>query len=278
MNDATMQSVAVVGCGYVGTALARLLVGAGRTVVGTTTTPSRVDELTAAGVTPRLVKIEQADALHDAVTGCDAVVLAVGAGRKSDYRAVYVEGARAVLHAAADTGVRRILYTSSTRVYGRDDGGWVDEASPPEPADEKGRLLLEAECVLLDGLQGRPGVSAAAVRIGGIHGPQRDLVARIKAAAGSEKDGGGRYLNLVHINDVVSALAALVDSPFTGVLNLCGDEPETRRELYDRVIAAGGLPAVRWKPDPGGVEHRGKRVRNDLIKKTLGLTLSHPTV
>lgn len=278
MSTATIQRVAIIGCGYAGTALGRMLVGAGRRVIGTTTTRKRLDELAALGIEPRLVGIDQADALRGAIDGCGAVVLAVSAGRNADYRAVYVEGARAVMHAVASTSARRLIYTSSTRVYGRDDGEWVDEQSPADPADERGRLLLEAERVLLDGTRQHPGIAVVVVRIGGIYGPGRDIVARIKASAGGENDSGDRYLNLVHINDVAAALALLVDSPFEGVLNLCGDSPRTRRELYDRVLAESGLPGIRWIPDAPGAEHRGKRVRNDLIKRTLGLTLSHSTV
>jgi nucleoside-diphosphate-sugar epimerase len=218
-----------------------------------------------------------------------------------DYREVYLASARRLLAAARGTAVRRIIYTSSTRVYGQDDGSWVDERSPTEPKDEKGRILLEAERTLLSAspetdshrteewsvtapaagpgaaLTLEPGqtVHVTVVRMSGIYGPGRMLDDRVHAAAGTERRGGAAFVNLIHRDDIVTALTALLTNPYHGVLNLSNDQPEQRQNLYDRIIAQGGLPPIRWVTGDQSAG-RAKRIRNTLIKRTLGLTLQHP--
>jgi nucleoside-diphosphate-sugar epimerase len=237
------------------------------------------------------------------LTDREAVFLTVAPPQRDEcYREVYLGGVENLLLAVDGTAVKRVIYTSSTRVYGQCDGGWVDESSPTEPRDENGRVLVEAERALLAGAEAHGGqigcgasedtetprglkpaarrherrVFATVVRLGGIYGSGRDVVARIRSRAGTERSDGDTYVNLIHLDDIVSALSALIDVRHHGVLNLTDDQPEPRREFYDRVLSRADLPPVRWLP--GEMPARsGKRVRNDLIKDTLGLVLKHPT-
>ncbi|MCH7678812.1 hypothetical protein IID10_05515, partial [candidate division KSB1 bacterium] len=87
--------------------------------------------------------------------------------------------------------------------------------------------------------------------------------------------GGGTYVNLIHRNDIISALVALLDVRHHGVLNLSDDAPEPRRAFYDRIIAQSKLPAIDWIDDSSS-RRTGKRVRNDRIKRLLDLKLAHP--
>ena len=132
---------------------------------------------------------------------------------------------------------------------------------------------------MLEGVR-KPGgdapASATVVRLSGIYGPGRDPAKRIRSLAGTELTGGDVYVNMVHLDDIIAALEALLDLPHHGVLNLSDDCPTTRREFYDRTIAEGGLEPIRWLPGPAP-PNLGKRVRNDLIKRTLTLVLRHPT-
>ncbi len=295
--------VAIIGCGYVGSALGEALVRDGHDVVGTTTTPTRAEGLRALGIEPEVIELAEVKRLHALLLDREAVYLTVAPRRQGEcYREVYLAGVKNLLLAVGCTAVKRIVYTSSTRVYGQCDGGWVDESSPTDPRDENGRILLEAEHALLAGVgqcggqvgcgvsesaetpRGlKPGarrdehtVYATVVRLGGIYGPGRDLVARIRSRAGTQRSDGDTYVNLIHLDDIVSALIALLDVRHHGVLNLTDGQPEPRREFYDRVLSRAGLPPIRWLR--GALRTRpGKRVRNALIIDTLGLVLKHPT-
>ncbi|MFQ5489344.1 MAG: SDR family oxidoreductase [Phycisphaerae bacterium] len=267
------MSVAIVGCGYVGSALGATLVRRGLDVVGTTTSPGRVDELASLGIQPVVLEVADVGALRSCVTGCGTLFLMVApGGPDGDYRAVYLEGVGNLLVAAAGSSVRHIVLTSSTSVYGQDEGGWVDETCPTEPVRENSRILLEAERALLAGAKAQ-GMTATVLRLSGIVGPGRLAGGRAARYAGQERTDGEVYVNLIHRDDIVAACVALLDRPCHGVLNLSGDAPILRRRLYDRVIAAAGLEPIRWKSSGGA--SRGKRVANQRIKRELGLTLAH---
>lgn len=271
--------VGIIGCGYVGTRFGHRLAGAGYDVVGTTTSPERVASMRSFGVTPIVLDTANVAALHDMLRDRDVVALCVAPrANQRDYRVTYLDSARNLIEAARHTAVSRVMYTGSTRVYAQDDGEWVDESSPTRPTQENARILLETENVLLDGAKAlrrdRP-VTTVVLRLGGIYGPGRDTLDFTHRSAGSQRDDGDLYMNRVHVDDIVTALDALIGSEFHGVLNLCDDHPQTRRSFYDASLAAAGLPPIEWisSSDRG---HRGKRVRNDFIKKTLGFVLGHP--
>jgi len=267
------MSVAIVGCGYVGSALGVTLARRGVAIVGTTTSPGRADELAASGIRPVVLEVADVCALRSCVTDCGTVFLMVApGGRDGDYRAVYLEGVRNLLLAAAGSGVRHIVLTSSTSVYGQDDGGWVDETCPTEPVRENSRVLLEAERALLAGAKTQ-GISATVLRLSGIVGPGRQAGGRAARYAGQERDDGEVYVNLIHRDDIVAACVTLLDRPYDGVLNLSGDAPILRRKLYDRANEAAGLEPIRWRSSGDAV--RGKRVANRRIKRELGLRLEH---
>ncbi len=303
MDSSAKIRVAIIGCGYVGSALGETLARGGHDVVGTTRSADRAAELQRLGIRHEIAEIADQQRLREIFADRDAVYLTVAPRRHGEqYHETFLRGVRTLLAAARSTPVRRIIYTSSTRVYGQDDGSWVDESSPTEPRDEPGLVLLEAERALLNGAGGlatglapsaaprneAPGgsqpvnrdgermVCATVVRLGGIYGPGRDSTRRILASAGTRREDGDRYINMIHLEDIVAALAALLDVRHHGVLNLSDDEPALRCEYYDRVLSQAGLPPICWVRGDGPVS-RGKRIRNDLIKRTLDLALKHPT-
>ena len=282
-----IMKIAIIGCGYVGSALGKTLAVQRHDVVGTTTTPSRTDELRQLGLTPALLDVSNVDQLHNLLADREAVYLTIAPTRRgTDYRDVYLAAAKALATATENTSAKRIIYTGSTRIYGQDDGSWVDETSPTDPRDENGRILLQTEQTLLD-MAAQPGAAAlratprkpvnvTVLRLGGIYGPDRDYRRRIRGLAGTTRTDGNLYVNLIHLDDIVQALVALLTVPYHGVLNLVDDSPEQRRAMYDRTLNEVNLPPIQWHKDEEATG-LGKRVSNDLIKQTLGITLMHPT-
>ena len=276
----TRPRIAILGCGYVGSALGKALVHRGHHVVGTTSTPSRAEEISTLGIVPEVLQLSECERLRQLLLDRDVVYLTVAASsRCTDYRQIYPKGAKSLLRAVPGTAVRRIIYTSSTRVYGQQDGSLVDEASPTEPTDEDGRILLEAERILLEtrtALDTSQSIALTVVRLSGIYGPGRDFTKRVLRFSGQERFDGDRYVNLIHRDDIVLVLLGLLDLRHHGVFVLSDDRPTKRRVHYDRVIANAGLPSIRWLNNDSSTK-LGKRVRNDLIKRTLDLELKYPT-
>ena len=102
---------------------------------------------------------------------------APGARDEAVYRGVFVDGLRNVLAALDASHLQRIVFVSSSAVYGEHRGGWVDEDTPPAPQGFNGRILLEAEALLA----ARP-ESATALRLAGLYGPGRlQLIERLRS-------------------------------------------------------------------------------------------------
>jgi len=268
-------NLAIIGCGYVGSALGAVLARRGCDVVGTTTKAARAGGLADLGIRPAVLSLAEVNSVQALLADRQTVYLMVAPDREGrDYRAVYLDGVTNLMRAAAHTAVRHVVYTSSTSVYGQQDGGWVDETSPTEPQRQASRVLVEAEHVLLDEAN-RLGIAATVLRLGGIVGPGRGPINRLARHAGGQRDDGDGWINLIHRDDVVSACVLLMGHPYHGVLNLTADEPIRRRNYYDRLIARTGLAPIQWVAD-GSPPRLGKRVCNRLIKDVLDLRLAHP--
>src|SRR5262245_55172324 len=154
----------ILGCGYLGRVVARLWLAEGRRVAALTR--SRADELRSLGIEPIIGDVTDHATLRLPVA--DTVLFAVGLDRSAgkSMREVYVRGLANTLDALR--APRRFVYVSSTSVYGQTDGGWVDETSPTEPADESGCIVLECERLLRERLP-----EAIVLRFAGIYGPGR---------------------------------------------------------------------------------------------------------
>ena len=215
--------VLVAGCGYVGSALARLLHAQGWEVVGLTRTPASAQAL---GNEPfRVLACDLADREALASLGAfDAVVDCVSSSRggADDYRRVYLEGARDLREAFP---AARLIFCSSTSVYAQEDGATVTEASPAEPSRETGQILRAAEALVL-------AAEGTVARLGGIYGPERWALREkfLEGRAVIEGDGR-RFINAIHRADAASALSFLLTQP-PGIYNVADDAPTPQREAY----------------------------------------------
>src|SRR5262245_9890915 len=142
--------VLIVGCGYVGLPLGAELVRQGHTVFGLKRTADDA-ELKAAGITPLHADITQAGTLTGLPRDYDWVVncTASGGGDAEAYRQLYLTGNRNLIEWLRAALPRRYVYTSSTSVYGQNDGLLVTETDPVSPPTETGRILVAAENLLL---------------------------------------------------------------------------------------------------------------------------------
>lgn len=207
-NDAAATPVAmIVGCGDVGGQLALRLLQQGWTVYGMRRSVARLPD----GVRALAGDVTRDERPADwPDTAVDYLVYAVAAGRgdEAGYREAYANGLRRVLGwlRASAQRPRRLLFVSSTGVYGQSAGEWVDESSPTLPEGYRGRIMLEAEQVALTS-----GFPATWVRLAGIYGPGREHLWR-QVCGGAEIAPGqaGCFTNRIHRDDAADLLALLL--------------------------------------------------------------------
>jgi nucleoside-diphosphate-sugar epimerase len=247
--------ILVVGCGYLGGRVATAWRDRGRVVH--VLTRSRAGELAAAGFHPIVGDVTDPASLSQ-LPKVDTVLYAVARDRSSrqSMHDVYVTGLSNVL--AALPPPAKFLYVSSSSVYGQTAGEWVTEDSPTDPAEESGRVVLEAEQLL------RSQVPAAIVlRFAGIYGPGR-LLREKEIRAGTPLVGDAdKWLNLIHVDDGVRAILAAEARAEPGeIYNVSDGEPVTRRDYYSELARILGAPPARFVPGPNARGQTHRRVSN----------------
>jgi nucleoside-diphosphate-sugar epimerase len=268
--------VLIVGCGYVGMPLGLELVRRGHKVSGLRRSATGCAEVTAAGLTPLQADITVADDLARLSADYDWVVNCVSSsgGGVDDYRTTYLQGARNLIEWLGKAS-SKLVYTSSTSVYGQTDGSWVDEGSVTEPVAETARVLLATEKLWL-------ATGGVVLRVAGIYGPERGYWLNQFLRGEARLDGEGeRWSNMVHRDDVVGALLAALEHGKGGTIyNVVDDEPVTQRACFEWLSRTLNKPMPQsGTPDP--VERKrgatNKRVSNRRIQQELGWRLKYPT-
>lgn len=270
------MNIAIIGCGYLGTEAARVWTREGHHVTATTRTPEKLASLAEAAQKTVILREKDTDTLALLIASNDVLVVTVAADDRSHYEEAYLKTALSFRSLALEMNQpRRLLYTSSTSVYGDAQGQWVDELSPLKEDTETCRILAETERVYLS-LQ-ELGWSVVVFRLAEIYGPERSLQQKVLSFLGKQLPGdGSQYANMIHRDDAVRALDYALKHPIEGIYNLADDEHPTRKELYDRVSKKGKLPLAHWDPSLSGLRGGSKRVSNHKIKAE-GFILNHPS-
>jgi nucleoside-diphosphate-sugar epimerase len=273
----------IIGCGYVGVALGKELVGLGHEVFGLRRSEAVEHELKAIGIIPLKGDITKRHDFARLPRDFDWVVNCVSSshGDAEDYRTVYLQGTRNLLDWFSTKPPKKFVYTSSTSVYAQTDGSLVTETSPAEPSTETARVLLETEQILIQAA--KQNFPAVILRVAGIYGPHRGYWFKQFLHGEAKIEGKGeRFLNMVHRNDLAGAIiAALEKGRPEEIYNVVDDEPVTQLDLYRWLAATSGrdIPAIA-EPEPQGNRKRGwtnKRISNHKLKAELAYQFKYPT-
>ena len=283
-----LMRVLIIGAGYVGLPLAAELARRGHDVSALRRGGSAASQLRSANIKLFAADITQPAQLAGLPRDFDWVVncVASGGGGVEDYRRVYVQGMRNVIDWLVPVphgdSAPRFVYTSSTSVYGQNDGSVVDEKSPTEPAAETARVLLEAEKELMTASQERK-FPAMILRVAGIYGPDRGhwFQQFLKGEARIEGKGD-RFLNMIHRDDVIGCIIAALERGRAGnIYNAVDDEPVSQFDFFSWLAAALRKPMpVTVAENTEATRKRGitdKKVPNLKLRSELGYRFKYPT-
>ena len=254
------ERVLLAGCGDLGMRTAQRLLARGDEVWALRRSPP-VDE--GDGLRWLCGDLTRPESLQSLPAGLTQVVYAPtpGAREEAAYRAVFVDGLTHLMTALADAPLRRVLFVSSSAVYGEHGDAWVDEQTPPAPPGFNGRVLLEAEGWLA--AQRMPTVF---LRLAGIYGPGRmQLVERIRAGEARVPRDPPHWSNRIHADDAAGAIAHLLSLPqaepvYIGV----DDTPLPMHVLYEELARLAGAPRPGEGPAPAGIG--SKRLSNARLR------------
>ncbi len=265
------------GHGYSARALAPLLLARGWRITGTTRAPGKTRDIASTGVVPRIFPGDDVTADIAAATH-----VLISAGPDEDGDPVLRACGPAIARAAPN--LLWVGYLSTTGVYGDHGGGWVDEETPLAPSTARGAARVRAEAAW-QALARECGLPLHIFRLAGIYGPGRGPFAKVRAGTARRIVKPGQVFSRIHVDDIAQILAASIARPRPGAIyNLCDDDPAPPQDVIGHAADLLGLPRppevafdeADLSPMARSFYAESKRVRNDRVKRELGVALIHP--
>lgn len=262
----------VFGLGFSGREIARQAKAAGWSVAGTVRGGDKAQQLAAEGIETHL--FDGSGALPAGAFGATTHVLCtIAPGSTGD----------PVLRLCASLlrGARWLGYLSTTGVYGDRAGGWVDETTPTNPSQPRSAARLATE-------RAWQAMGATLFRLPGIYGPGRSAIDQVKAGTARRIDKPGQVFSRIHVEDIAATVLAAIAQPSPGALyNVADDLPASTADVIAyacELLAVPVPPLVPWAeiaPTMSAMARsfyaENRRVRNDRIKRELGVRLRYPT-
>jgi nucleoside-diphosphate-sugar epimerase len=182
--------------------------------------------------------------------------------------------------------IRTIVYLSTIGVYGDHGGEWVDETTPPKPGSPRSRARLEAERAW-QRLGARCGAAVVVLRLAGIYGPGQNALIQIKQGSARRVIKPGQVFNRIHVADIAQAIDAAFAREAGGLFNVADDEPSAPGDpltFAAQLLGRDPPPEVPFADAAAALSPMAlsfwqecRRVRNDRLKRELGVTLLYPS-
>lgn len=290
MNNAT---ILILGAGYTGKKLARMAIDRGYDVIATTRdgdTAALLNELGARAVEwsvgdDPLEWGEFVDESTHVVYSIPTLYSEYESG-EGDRLPRHVRPVADVVDICQKRSASRLVYLSSTSVYGDHEGRWVDENTPRRPSSPYGKMRADIEDYLRR-QDVEPTISVA--RLVGIYGPGRTMVDSIQSGRYRLVDGGKKVTNRIHVHDIARAILAIIERgprQFR-TFNITDGHPQSVRDLVEFICDVTGIDAppeerlqeyARRKQNPNAVARwkNTVRVRNDRLRRELDFELVYP--
>lgn len=259
-DDALSERVLLAGCGDVGLRVAHRLLARGDEVWALRRQPPVDDDSSVHWLRGDLT---HADSLHVLPVGITQLVYLPTPDRRDEaaYRATFIDGLRHVLDALSGAALQRVLFVSSSAVYGEHGGDWVDESTPAAPCGFNGKVLLDAEQWLAS-----QSVTSITLRLAGLYGPgQLQLLDRLRAEQVRVPRRTKHWANRIHTDDAASAIVHLLQLADPLPLYLGTDDtPLPLDVLYDALAQLIGVDPPQEGPTPAGIG--SKRLSNARLR------------
>jgi len=183
---------------------------------------------------------------------------------------------------------QRLVYISTSGVYGDCGGEWVDERRPVNPLSDRARRRVKAERSIV-AFGSAHGVRTVVLRVPGIYAADRMPLERLRKGTPALRTADDVYTNHIHAEDLVHIVATALTHPdAAGVYNACDDSALKTGEWLDLIADRAGLPrppriaraeAAERIPAPLlSFMSESRRLVNKRIKEQLGARLRYPTV
>jgi len=274
-----MTPIVILGCGYVGTRIAKAALAEGRTVRACGRSTGRLAPLDALGAQVKYVDAGVPKGFTAALNGMAGATIVYSIPPVTTLPPG--QAMRAALQAAYAIGAHCFIYLSSAGLYGAqpDDDVWIDEDTPLAHDDPPmSNVRSDEDTILASGFEA---LRTAILRLAPVYGPGRGVRERLLRNEYRILDDGQHAISRIHVDDVVRVVfAAEQRAPARACYLVADDAPTTQGEYARWLCERMGLPLPPARPmyQPGAPRaHRNRRIRNDRVKRELGIELRYPS-
>ena len=265
-----MKQISILGCGWLGYPLAKDLIKKGYLVNGSTTSESKISTLENAGINPFLVTLESesiSESINEFLDKSEILIIDIPPKlRGNNYdsanssRKIFVEKIETLIPSIEKSSVKKVLFVSSTAVYGNEND-LITEETLPNPETESGKQLLLAEAIL----QKNQNFETTILRFGGLIGENRHPV---KFLAGKENlENADAPVNLIHQIDCINIIEEIIDqSKWNEVFNAVAPFHPTREDYYTQKASEMNFTLPKFSAEKSNIK---KTISSEKIETIL---------
>ena len=256
-NTNSLPDILIVGCGDIGVRVAQLEKQAGRKVSGLVRSEEGAERLLAHGIEPVMGTLDDLTSLSDLPTGGKLVYYfapPTGGGPFDSRMRSFCQ--------AVDAGPLpdKVVYMSTSGVYGDCGGEWVTEETPLNPQTSRAQRRVDAEITLQEWGQ-ELSVPVVILRVTGIYGPGRLPLARIQQGHPVLREEESPPTNRIHADDLAVVCVKAAEKAADGdIFNVSDGQPGTMTQYFNLVSALLDLPIL-----PQVDMEEAKRVMNPMM-------------
>ena len=256
------KNIGILGCGWLGTALATALFAKGYHVKGSTTSRDKLRVLSEQGITPFQIHLGE-NRIEGDIDGIlfdlDVLVINVPPNLRKQPQSNYVAKMESLLNVCKAAHVPYVIFISSTSVYGEAEGE-ITEETTPLPITSSGKQLLASEQLFL----AEPSISASIIRFGGLIGGNRHPVYHL---SGKQLTNGEELVNLIHRNDCIHMIETIMENGYWNeVFNGVYPYHPTKVEYYTFEAKKRGIPLPHYIDSPKEISKKKIHFKNFFVK------------
>ena len=262
-----MATISIIGCGWLGLPLGQHLAKLGHTVKGSTTTESKLNTLTQAGIEAHPLALNlHSDQELTPLLQADIAIITVPPRTQEGEPQYYLRLLQNLANKLADSPVQQVLFTGATSVYPQDNHEVTEKDAQRIESPFSDTPWLDIEEVFTKAT----GFDATIVRfsglIGGSYQPGRYF-------SGKPLGGASDPVNMIHRDDCIGVISAIIEQGAWGdAFNASACEHPSRRELYSASCDMAGIPRPEFADTP-----KPYRIVNcDKLKQQLGYQFKYP--
>ena len=274
----------IVGCGYIGQRMAQQLIQNHQAVTGVVRSEASLHALQQLGINSIQCDLDQAS-LPQHSTQDETLMVCMpppAVGTDDTRTSQLIEG---FAHSGQP---KRVVYLSTTSVYGDCHGEWVDETWPAKPEVDRAKRRWSAE-QQWQAWREKTGGELIILRVAGIYGPDKLPLMRLRKKLPMVSEADAPWTNRIHADDLVSTLLTAAEKGESGaVYNACDGQPGNMTDYFNQVADLAGLerPRIismeeaRTELSDGLLSYlsESRRLSNRKLVEELGVTFKYPTL